>query len=756
MPSILPLLVCTLPFMSSTDIQTQRQRAKALQGAFFAAPNRCDPSAISDDPQAQNALQACLKRHASGAVDRGVLLPFRDTATGPTAWFVCASSMQMLRALQDEVRAFIGPSYAAERAQSRPLDAADQHALPLIEAQGWFSLRLDSSDLRSDTRLLSQWHLYEELLSRRPRVPSYVPSTFHQIRASFDRALLARNEAEAQVAMAAMRERFGVSAENRLYLEIRLSAAFERWDAIAQHPLLPRLIHLQLPPETYGDVMEALYRSHAQVYEAGPLLEPLLDQFRTEIGIAAQPLFKTRRTSRRPAVLKAFVLQELLQDEPQWAVCERILHELPTGSFGAVDALVRQRCSGIPRAPDFETAREALDNEQFDRAWELLWALPDSVDVLRGLIACARESADPAKTAEVLTRLGAAEAFIRSAVEAASAMRLTNLRASYRPPDALTERLPPYKRWPEEPEERYIERWAEFVRSVEPAALLADKDTVKSAVECLIHYAVEDPALFERLYPLWHELFIERVDPTPLLVPVYQEMLEALRARDVFQRTDLELLHQILVAIVDSGDDASYQQAVDTVCKVFDAVRAPRAMGWALDVCDSLSQRRVRDADARLRLLTQVIQACQEFASRLDPLQTYQLRLLAMEARLDPPKLPEAATAPHDEEHAPDQTPYRVVIYSLDEAATRRAVEILKSIKPHWMIDTNADQVCTDRLKTLAHKANVFVFAWRCSKHAAYYCVKASTQKENLVMARGVGTTSLVSAAVEFLRDRSA
>ena len=117
--------------------------------------------------------------------------------------------------------------------------------------------------------------------------------------------------------------------------------------------------------------------------------------------------------------------------------------------------------------------------------------------------------------------------------------------------------------------------------------------------------------------------------------------------------------------------------------------------------------------------------------------------------------MPEAASSADEETQAPDEPPYRVAIYSLDEAATRRAVEILKSLHPRWVIDTNADQVCTDRLKALAHKATVFVFAWRCSKHAAYYCVKASSQKENLVMARGVGTTSLVAAAIEFLQGPS-
>jgi hypothetical protein len=738
--------------MSSTDTSNHRRRAATLQAAFFMAPNRSDPAAVSDDSQAQGALQTCLKHHASGAIDRGVLLPFRESAAGPTAWFVCASSMQMLRALQDEVRAFIGPSYAEERAQSRPLDAADQHALPLIKAAEWFSFRLDSPDPRSDTRLLRQWRLYEALLSRRPRAPSYVPSTFHQIRASFDRALLARNEVAAQAAMAALRERFGVSAENRLYLEIRLSAAFERWEAIAQHPLLPRLIHLQLPPETYGDVMEALYRAHAQSFEAGPTLEPLLTQFRSEISVPALPLFKTRRTSRRPAVIKAFVLYELLQDEPQWAVCEQLLKGLPLGTFGAVDTLVRERCAKSPQAADFEVATAALSNEEFDRAWELLWVLPDSVDVLRGLIACARESADPDKAVAVLTRLDASDTAVRSSVESASATRLANLRASHRVPAGLRDRNSVFVRWPDEPEERYIDRWAEFVRSVEPTALLADRQVATVAVQSLTHLAVDDPALLERLYPLWHELFIERIEPNPLLVPVYLEMLEVLRARDVFQHTDQELIHQILVAIVDSGNDSSYRQAVNAVAEIFKTIRSPQALGWALDVCDSLSQRRVRDADARLRLLTQVMQVCQEYRSRLDSLQTCQLRLLAKEAQLEPPELPEAATSTDKDTNAIDENPYRVAIYSLDEAATRRAVEILKSLHPHWVVQTNADQVCTDRLKALAQKADVFVFAWRCSKHAAYYCVKANSQKKNLVMARGVGTTNLVTTAVDFLR----
>jgi hypothetical protein len=738
--------------MSNPDIQVDRDRAQALQKAFFAAPNRCDPITLCSDPEDGRALQASLRRHASGATDRSVLLPFREFDTGPTSWFACAASAQMQRALLDEIRAFLGPSYVDERPQDRVPDAADLHAQPLIKAAGWHAIRFDTPGGQIDTMVLRQWRLYDDLVSRRPRAASYVPSSFHQLRASFDRALLARNEAGALAAMAALRERFGVSAENRQFLEIRLNAAFERWDVIAEHPLLAQLIHLQLPPETYGDVMEALYRSQVQAYESANTLEPLLLQFSQAVAGPAQPLFSTRRTSRRPAVLKAFVLNELIQPEPQLAICARLLKEIPVGAFGAVDRILRERCTQHAEEADIGLAQKALANEQFDRAWELFWPLTDAIDVLRGLIACARESDDPAKVADVLARLHATDASIRNVVESASATRLARLRSSYQAP-SLPDRLSAqFGRWPNEPEDRYVERWAEFARSVDSSALLAEGGMVDAAIDILMRLTVEEPALIERLYPLWHELFIERTDPDPRLVPLYFEMLEALRVRDVFQRTDQELLHQILVAIVDSGDDAAYRRSVDAIAKIFEVIRSPQAMGWALDVCDSLSQRRVRDADARMRLLTQVVQACQEFSSRLESLQTHQLRLLAQEAKLDLPKLPASPSPETGEAQTLDETPYRVAIYSLDEAATRRAVEILKSLHPHWVIDTNSDHVCSDRLKSLAQHAHVFVFAWRCSKHAAYYCVKSSSQKANLVMARGVGTTSLVAAAVEFLQ----
>jgi len=339
----------------------------------------------------------------------------------------------------------------------------------------------------------------------------------------------------------------------------------------------------------------------------------------------------------------------------------------------------------------------------------------------------------------------------RREIESLSAARLAKLRADYKAPPASTALSTQMERWTGEPDDRFVERWADYARSVDVGAVLSQVDLVGAATECLTRLALDEPALLERVYPSWHELFIERADPSPQWVPLYVEMLEVLRVRDVFQRTEQELIHQLVVAIVEGGDEKSYKHAVDATTKIFSDIRSPRALPWALDVCDSLSQRRLRDPDARMRLLTEVVQACLEFRSRLDPSQVYQLDLLVEEANLPPLTPSSSASGTPVEVTEVDESTYRVAIYSLNESATRRAVEILKSLHPNWVIDTNADHVCSDRLKALAQHADVFVFAWRSSKHSAYHCVKASSRKDNLVMARGVGTTSLVAAAVEFL-----
>lgn len=733
---------------SPPDLSPRAERATAFQTALFAPPNQWSVSDVDADDERR--LRISWERHRRGDADRGVLLPFRVEADGPTAWFACAESLAVLRALQAEMRAFLGPSYLNERPQDRSPDRADEQVVPLITAAGLHSVRFDSASPRVDATVLKMWRLYDELVDRRPRRPAYVPSTLHQLRASFDRALLARDEAGALAATAALRDRFGVSAENRQFLEIRLQVAFERWEQVATNPLLSQLMWLRLPQETYGDVMQALYRARVQASEGSGDADEVLTCFRREIADRAQPLFKSRRNSQRQEVLKAFLLHELIQDRPQASVCEPLLRQLPVGAFGKADIVLRERAARVSRDPGIDAAREAFDEEQYERAWDLFFELPDSIEMFRGLISCARELDDPARTNALLTRLSSAPQSVRGAVEEKSKRGLAKLRSgalSLPSSDALPDHC---RRLPSEQEDAYVNRWREYARSVDVTTVLEQVQHVGAASEQLLELILNEPAVFERVYPAWHELFIERAEPNPLWVPLYLTMLDALQARDVLQRTDQELLHQVLLAIVDVGDDDAYRRALTLVDTVFKQNRSPRILGWALDLCDSLSQRRVRDADARMRLLVQVVQACQDFATRLERTERELLILLVHEAGLPPLALP--PTAAKDDEGDTETTAdsCRVALYSLEEGATRRAAQVLLAMHPRWVISTNADHVCTPKLKSLAQNVDVFVFAWRCSKHAAYDCVKANSRNGKLVMARGVGTSSLVAAVSEY------
>lgn len=741
--------------MSDSAQEEQAARAISFQRRFFAPPNRF---VYEDDPRASaepviTELARSLLRHRHGVGDRPLLLPFRADDAEPIIWFACAPEGPMARAMAAELEGFLGPSYARFAMADRNPDAADQHIEPLLTGDDWHAIRFEAISATGDQRILQQWKLYSQLLDRRPHAPVYVPQTFEQLRAAFDRALSARNEQAARAVLGALHERFGLSAENRLFLEIRLAAALERWDQIARHPLLSTLVHLVLPRETYGDVMEALYRVDVQPAESARELDELLDAFSISVATSAARLFRSRGTSERIAVRKSFLLHELVQPKPDGKFAAQLLANLTDGTFGRLDAAVRARVAGLVPLDSRQEAQQALKEEKFDRAYELFWPLENDFEVLAALVLCAREAEDPAKAGAVLARLEAASSGLYSRVRAELPHRVARLE------ELARRQRPAITRWSDqlpqaqgEAEELYVERWRELARSGDPADIIREPNIGEVAAQVLLDQAVGQPQIYDQLYPLWHELFVERCPPDKRLVPVYEALVETLRLRDVFAAPELELLHQTLSVLLNAGvSTKTYTKVVDEVGAVFAQMRSPYVLNWALSVCDTLALSPIGDANARQRLLTAVVQCGAGYGSRLTPMQRALLQLLASEAGLTPPAFPADVTGA-DVDGAPVSFEGLVAFYSLDEAAARRASDLLASLYPRVRVERSAELVCTPRLRKLAQSADVFVFAWKSSKHAAYDCVKAALpDKDALVMAPGGGATSLLATAVQYI-----
>lgn len=743
--------------MSTPETGAAVALAQEVLAGFFGAPNlfRVSPQACPPElAPTMSELQLGLRRYAKGQLDRPLLLPVQLEGDPFTVWYACAASERQLRALESELKAFIGPTYAWFRLPEDGKLAADRHAEPLLRRSGLRHFVLWTQGPQQDARLLIKWRMYCDLLDRRPPLVARIPKSFDVLRADFDRALLARDEGAARLALTAMRDRFGISAENRLYLEIRLFAGLEQWGQIADHRLLSTLTKLNLPQETYGDILEGLYMADVFPYEQAAPLTTVLEEFKASVLDKAQSLFRTRRQSRRPAVLKSFVLFELLQSSPQVDVISHLLAQLPARAWGPLEADLLQAVARLQPSEDpARLAWQAFEHEQFDRAYELLSVLPESVDILRALIRCVDETKDPSGAQAVIQRMGRAPELVRKEVEARC--QRTWPRVQQLGSLALDDRLPWAQRmtWRSEhgeSVEAYVDRWREWARAAKVDELLLEHDFGARAAELLEHLALEHPTVFGRIAPLWHEVFIANVDPAPQLKPVYAALLETLRLPDSFGDVELRLVRDVLAHLVHAGlTGQEYAKTLEDIGLIFEKVRSPHHMRWALDVCDLLAMAACPDPAARLRLLSAVAQAGQGFAPRMGQADVAMLRMLAQEGGVDL-----VLTAPEPDPnsaivvHAADVGV--VGIYSLDEAASHRAVRVLKSLYADLDLRINSDAVCTSQLKALAQRAAIFVFAWKTSKHAAYFCIKAAIRPgQTLEMAQGAGTSSMVGAVVQ-------
>jgi hypothetical protein len=90
-------------------------------------------------------------------------------------------------------------------------------------------------------------------------------------------------------------------------------------------------------------------------------------------------------------------------------------------------------------------------------------------------------------------------------------------------------------------------------------------------------------------------------------------------------------------------------------------------------------------------------------------------------------------------------------IYTLTEGAGQRAKSILEKYFPGAQIETNKDHAATDRLVLLAKNADIFIFAWKSSKHQAYFCVKDARGSKEIIMPSGKGTASIVKSALDHI-----
>lgn len=736
----------------ATSPNTEASKALAVLSQFFSTPNLYAVPTEAGVPTGHRPVPTetlpAITRYAKGFKDRPLLLPICEDEEQRTLWIACAHDELTARGLRDELIAFIGPSFGNFEVDAASVTSVQKLAQLNLATAGLKVAAVFEIAPKSEARVMKTWERYWQLLDLRPVRPRQELRTFQQLRAAFDRSLVVRNEKDALAAMAALRDQHGLSAENRAFLEIRLNAAFCRWDRILSHPQWDDLLKVRLPPETYGDIWEALYESYLTPVEVTGDGAQLISAFNDHVRIMAASLLKSRGRSKRPAALKGLLLYELSVDSPSAEMCSRLLRELGEDAFGPCSEDINAMARVAQPKSEFEQAIQEMELERYEQAIAILQSLPDSVQVLQAQLRCAKEIADPGRAQEVLERFHAAQSEVSEGIRQSRSRLLRDIE-KLAADDIRTPKLPNQGDGTQILiADNLLVYWRELVRSSEATELLEQPGFVQSLISTIEDVALDSSPLFESLLPIWFDWLVVRSSPSSALVRVYLGFIEALHVRDRSGDSEREMVRLAARhALIAGLTPAEYRVLVERLSSIFSESPSPREISWGLELSDLLIVHPCRDEELRLRWITKVLQAASINSARLSVADKCLFEFLANESNFLVPKRPDPEALMASEDRTVLQA--RVFLYSLDEQAIRRAARVLESVFPKARFDVNSDETCTTRLRAGTRSADWVVFVSGVATHQAFFCIKAALRPDaSLLQVDGSGTTRIVERVI--------
>lgn len=708
-------------------------------------------------------VEPWIEAFAAQGESSAIVLPVFD-ADGPCQWYGMSTDARSAAMLAQELTAVVGPSYSDFRGESLNVSAGDFIETALDARFGRFVFRLAPVDSASRRDIAQSLQLYLSLRHRRPAIPDRTQRPFGRIRADFDRALLVGNEADAQNLREELVGTGRLNAEQQKYLEIRLLAGLGRQQQLAHdYTLIRSVLELSPPPQIIADMVEALYATYIAPVEANPDVETTIAAFREHIFQAFGPLFLERKGIRSPDVLKAFLLYELAQVQPNVTRCDDIVANYPTDGFGR-ELVLRWRAHVVAVAPLSETddgleaARKALGDENYEAALKICFAALPEQFAYSGLLRCACELMDEEITGRVLEAIAVAPESVSRAWNKRDLARLQQLQA--RRPTAETRVRPEadwlswteyvkagnYDRPPLQILEGALTRWSVESYASDPQVCRQLADTIGNA-------SGGAEQVFREAFAPLAEFFTDRqAHPVRGFIPIYLMLIRAVAWNGAVSANELELVSGLIQALIDAGPlQQDYTEALEAYAEILAANNAPSNVDWALNAAEMLTILASPDKESRLRFFLAVVDMARKHAHRLNSIQRAMLPLLAQDYGC--PDLlntfPSVQVVDgRDESKMQTHFAGLIGIYTLTETAAQRAQQFLRNLLPKARVEINADMTSTDRLKHLASNADIFVFAWKSSKHQAYYAAKDARGDRETLLPLGKGSASILACVL--------
>lgn len=732
--------------------------------AFFAPPNEFTWAMLEADttPTLTSLVRPWLEELVRVPDRAAVVLPVIQRGA-PVGWYATSVDRRSNDALVAELRAWLGPSYLA-RFEPVVAGIRDGRLQALRSRFGGEVWRLAGATPGDNAKIAGMLADFAKVRRERPPLRREITRPVGRIRADFDRALLAQDEHRATELLAELRSSGRLNEENLRYLEVRLQAGLGYWPQIARnHWMIATLSDLRPPPQTLADLVEALYRTFIEPLEASGDPQQLLQAFEATIARPYPRLFASRRGVRAPRVVKAFLLFERLRAQPTAALITELRDLLPSADrrsplFAALSA-------PPPRAfPDPVIAAEAdaaFDDGEFDRAFELYMAAPMGRKTLNRLLLCADQIGADGR-GRLTAHLSTVDSALLGELSAPQQRRLAALHAATaRGPASAPSTANSWMAWAAQLQAGHDLAAAE--RAVREAPVTWDvsefqvSETLSARFADLIGNLNGEAATVARrsVAALLAAFLSPATPPPPQIRPIAAMLFLLLAMDDPLSRADLDLLSQLVAQRLILGLSApDYVELVRDLGDVHARVASYANLPWSLDTCETLALAPAPGPaaqEARLGFFMTVLGQAQGLSHRLQPPDLVTLDLLSKDFQVEAGAIAWLQLVREEAETRglPNLAGKRIGIYTLAEAAGVRAKAALENMYPGCRVEINSDLVCTEQLTSLAKGVDLFVFAWKCSSHQAFYCVKDAMVPREPVWAAGKGTASILRAVAE-------
>ena len=700
-----------------------------------------------------------------------LVLPFFE-ADGSVTWYGMSTDDQEFLQLVDDIVAFIGPSYSDFRGEYATLKNSDPSEKALGNKFGFkvFKFRALQANIEDD--IYNALQLYKSIITRRPDVIDRTQKPFGKLRSEFDIALVAGNEKNARNLLDELKLSGRVSAEQQKCFEIRLLSGLGRQSELAcDHALLNSVTDLALPAQTLVDLILALYETNINAIENDQDLNKIITKFRETISKKYSGLFRERKGIRHVKVLRAFMLNELAESEPNLARIESLYRTYPEGGqgydlvtqwFNSISNKISSKTQVAPPLSKVDQVKQEIIDENYLNAGDICLDLLPDPWAFGALLRCGEEAESAELTNKILAAVEKTSPLVIENLSPRDKNRLAKLKQS-----VSNNFVSPTSDWL---------GWADFV-SRNPT----DKSAISILKESAPKWAISDyinnadgakklatvlgnadanaVEVYREALPILVDFFLDQIDkPIRVFSPIYSISVKILGWSGSVSSDELDIVSSLLQSLLQVGlSSEEYLDSVEYVKEIFSVNNSPVHLDWALNISELLSIYPAPDkGNAKLNIFMDVISMVQAMVHRTSYGQRAVLESLAKDyGCLDSIKwLVDGSVDVPESNNTSSEFSGLIGIYTLTEGAGQRARTILEKSFPNAKIETNADYVKTDKLTSLAMNSDIFVFAWKSSKHQAYYCVKdARVGKSSMIMPSGKGTASIVRSCVEAIND---